>query len=1205
MGKNKYNFQKLTPVSNIDLNVYEDAIDYIFSHSDIRNVAISGAYGAGKSSVLASYKKKHSNLRFVHISLAHFNPSDKENEIKVKESILEGKILNQLIHQIPSYKIPQTNFKVKRRIEPKNIVCHTIAMLLLIISVLHITFFETWNTYIASLPDAWIKGILSLSINKYALIVSGLLCLTTFSIFFYGLVKAQKNRNVFRKISLQGNEIEIFKESEESYFDKYLNEVLYLFENAETDVVVFEDLDRFNVYKIFERLREINILVNIQFERENKLPIRFFYLLRDDIFVSKERTKFFDYIVPIVPVVDSSNSYDQFISHFKEGDIFKLFDENFLQGLSLYIDDMRLLKNIYNEFVIYYHRINTTDLDCNKMLAIITYKNLFPRDFSELQLNQGMVFTLFDKKAVFAEEEIERLKKHSSETKNEIELMKIEHLNYQQELDLIYDAKRPPDYYGNKRPLERQDQFEYDQRKLAIENKLNKRLVILEENLSRIEHEIILVRNKQLKEIVTRENIDSIFQVTTKNEIGVETNFHEIKGNEYFELLKYLIRDGYIDETYADYMTYFYENSLSRMDKTFLRSITDKKAKEYTYQLKNPELIVSRIRLVDFDQEEILNFDLIQYLLQSTSINFLNRLLGQLKGTKNFKFIGAYFDTERELSAYVRNLNLQWLEIFSYAIAAGALTEKQIRRYSIYTLYYSSDESIQAVNVDGCLTSYISNSDDYLEISSPNIGKLIHGFILLNVSFVSINYDTAEKALFAAVYQNSLYDVNFDNIALMLRKVFLLKDESDVHHKSYSLILTQPESPLAKLVKQNICKYMDVVLSNSKGVINDDESAALSILNDETISVEQKKDYITLLQTPITSIIDVNNQDLWHFLIDKPLVRYSVKNVIEYFGNSKSLESKLITFINNNESKLDFSEVASNYGNEKAESFFDAAIVCNELSNQKYIEILTSLDFYYEAFNVVGITGDKLRITIDERIVRMNLDTLRFIREHYSNQVLYYIKKNINEYADIITREVFVLDEIVEILSWDVTDVIKTKLLELTNEQLSVLNKGYSTSVNAHILKNNLLPDDLPRLFATYSEWDHSIQQIIYSLAINNITNIIENPKDVSDELLKILLVSDEVYDNQKVDLFISLLPSLNQNLCKEYLDLLDLREYKKLFESRSRPKFESNVINERLLTSFKDRGWIYDFQEEQEKTGYYKIIRQKQVTNSLPVEML
>lgn len=206
---------------------------------------------------------------------------------------------------------------------------------------------------------------------------------------------------------MQGNEIEIFEESDESYFDKYLNEVLYLFENSDANVIVFEDMDRFNTIKIFERLREINTLINIHKKGNNVL--RFFYLLRDDVFVSKDRTKFFDYIVPVVPVVDSSNSYDQFISHLKNGGLFEKFNESFLQGLSLYIDDMRLLKNIYNEFVIYYSRLNNTELDCNKMLAIIAYKNLFPNDFADLQLNKGFVYNLFNKKDFFISEEVKKL----------------------------------------------------------------------------------------------------------------------------------------------------------------------------------------------------------------------------------------------------------------------------------------------------------------------------------------------------------------------------------------------------------------------------------------------------------------------------------------------------------------------------------------------------------------------------------------------------------------------------------------------------------------------------------------------------------------------------------------------------------------------------------------------------------------------------
>jgi ABC-type phosphate/phosphonate transport system ATPase subunit len=63
----------------------------VFSDDEIQNIAISGSYGAGKSSLLKSYKKKHAEL--------------------------EGKILNQLLHQIESNKIPRTNFKVKNTTE--------------------------------------------------------------------------------------------------------------------------------------------------------------------------------------------------------------------------------------------------------------------------------------------------------------------------------------------------------------------------------------------------------------------------------------------------------------------------------------------------------------------------------------------------------------------------------------------------------------------------------------------------------------------------------------------------------------------------------------------------------------------------------------------------------------------------------------------------------------------------------------------------------------------------------------------------------------------------------------------------------------------------------------------------------------------------------------------------------------------------------
>lgn len=163
MAENKYHFERLTPIDNMNLDVYEEAIDYVFNNPDVKNIAISGAYSAGKSSVLASYKKRHDDLRFLHISLAHFKSPDQEDETDIKESVLEGKILNQLIHQIPSDKIPQTNFRVKKSINPVSTIMNTLKTIVLLTAIIYFMFFDSWKSYVSVLPDNWLKSILELS----------------------------------------------------------------------------------------------------------------------------------------------------------------------------------------------------------------------------------------------------------------------------------------------------------------------------------------------------------------------------------------------------------------------------------------------------------------------------------------------------------------------------------------------------------------------------------------------------------------------------------------------------------------------------------------------------------------------------------------------------------------------------------------------------------------------------------------------------------------------------------------------------------------------------------------------------------------------------------------------------------------------------------------------------------------------------------
>ena len=58
------------------------------------------------------------------------------------------------------------------------------------------------------------------------------------------------------------------------------------------------------------------------FKRRERI-VRFVYAIRDDVFTRDLRTKCFDYIVAVVPVVDHYNVTDYLIKQYKSKGLFK------------------------------------------------------------------------------------------------------------------------------------------------------------------------------------------------------------------------------------------------------------------------------------------------------------------------------------------------------------------------------------------------------------------------------------------------------------------------------------------------------------------------------------------------------------------------------------------------------------------------------------------------------------------------------------------------------------------------------------------------------------------------------------------------------------------------------------------------------------------------------------------------------------------
>lgn len=1226
MTQKYYNFEKLTPDKDADISVYEEAIEFVFDNSDVTNIAISGAYGAGKSSVIESYEKKHDDKNFLHISLAHFEPTERnESEDSVKETTLEGKILNQLIHQIPVDRIPQTNFRVKKDVGRRNIIIITILLYVLLGSITFISMSNKIQNWVDALCDGRLKSLLAIFTNDFTVFFAAIALAGSAFICIYNTVKVQKNKNLFHKVTVQGNTIEIFENKDESYFDKYLNEVLYLFEQVEADVIVFEDMDRFNSNVIFERLREVNNLVNVHkynkfknkkrhklinkiFRRKEKQykPLRFFYLLRDDVFVTKDRTKFFDYIIPIVPVLDGTNSYDQFIRHLNQGNILEKFDSTFLQRLALYIDDMRVLKNVYNEFLVYMYRLNNTDLNWNKMLAIIVYKNIFPRDFCNLQLGKGYVHELFEQKENLSKETIGKLEEEKQLIQEKITYINKENLTDVQELNDAYEAKYnrlPRDSWYNQLTQEgrkEKDKLEKEKEKRieVIDNRNKGMMTELEVKLQDIEQRISATKTKLLSELITRDNTDSIFMIKSINPIGEENQYNEIKGSDYLELLKFLISNGYIDETYNDYMTYFYEDSLSAHDKMFLRRITDKKGSDYEYSLKDVEKVLSSpvLRVVDFYEEETLNFNLLKGLLVNQENpkyqKYLSALIKQMKDNKDTEFISKFYDSTQFDKTFIIKLNEQWTDFFSYIAVNKILPLKQIRGFSLDSLCLLDENKIQDINVEGCLTDYISNQSDYLNIQNPDVAKIISQFCILGVKLKKIEIDTANKDLIVGVYENNLYELTFENIKLMIKSMYGEYDSYNIEHRNYTVIQGKSESPLAKYIAENINRYANEYLKNCNGYIEDSEDVAIKFINDENVLGDIQEKYVNVLKTVISDISVIQNKKLWNEMLDKRIIKKTVPNIIHYY-TEYCCDSQLIKFINECDAGMDYSHIENEFGGEIARQFFDSVAVNNEIKTSRYQEILCNMGYGYDVYDAYDISDDKMEVLIKKDVIEMNNVGLEYIRNHYKKYTALYIDENIEAYLRIITSDNFSYEEALHILGMEIGDKEKIDLLGLTTEPISVVGKGYSSSLIKYILDNNFDEHDENELYQHFSEYEEVIQSSIYRVAKSRIANIIDNSTIVLDDnLLSKLLTMSKCSMDDKIQLWAKALPNLTEETCKKHFDEIGFPELKGIFTKRNNytKTYEDNSFIRDILYVLKKNTWIFDYYKKSDDEGYVVV---------------
>ena len=1237
--KNK--FEDLTPSNDVELGLYKDALDEAFNNKKVRNIAITGSYGSGKSSLIETYKREK-KLPAIHISLAHFEREEETDQDNII-NILEGKIINQLVQQINPDDIPQTRFKIKKEINEKRIKKYLYVILVIVICLIINICFENWKDLIIGISRELALPYLLFFCSYFFQIVTFLCLLSSLIYIIYNVVLIQNNKQLVKKAVVKDIEIEVFDESNDSFFDKYLNEVLYIFINSKINTFVFEDMDRYNDNYIFEKLKEINTLVN---NKVNNRVIRFVYLLKDDTFISKDRTKFFDFIIPVIPVVDSSNSYNKLKERFQKNGILDQFDQNFLSDISLYIDEYRILKNICNEYLIYDSKLNVIDLDPNKLFAMIVYKNIFPKDFSMLQMNLGYVKEVFDKKTKITEviesnlrEEIENLKTELSTTKD-IRQSEIDELdatffvqpnilkvgstdledisNGVELIKMIKDNNYDVTGY-NRNGYRVTKNLKNDFEKLLEIPEYKKKFDILikekDNEIQRIDKELIAKRNeldqikrKSLSELINRDNKEEIFnnkvdenQVDDKND-----KYLYIKESPYFDLLKYIISNGYINEnTYFDYMSYFYPNGISQNDKIFLRSITDQKALDYDYRIDSPIKVYKRINKKYYLDPEVLNNSLLSYLLSADKEDELLKINQLLKTNNNIDFITQYFDTYINTDKFCFYF-LNDSEVIKKIVLKEEMKAVEMIKYVLSFNDLELDENtIDFINdhseiADGYKIVYdkysyiehINNTKDEIlkQRITENIGdKLVNNLKNSKIKFTHIDFQKVDLSFLEIIYKNNCYDISFDHVKQMMEYFYKLSSDCDYYSKNATLVFSKKEQSLYQYIIENPNTYLNMILNSSNNKINDNEEVVIEILNMNNLENNLKETYIERLETKVTNISGVDSE-LWDSLLINRKVYETEDNIISYFNEYQELDDVLIDFINLFEKEIifDFSKIEEKYGEEIRSKFFNQIVKCNELKDKQYNSIFRNCNRYYKYFSIENLNEDKVDILIRCKVIRMNSETLIFMRKEYSNNIGNYLDNYSNDYYDLIIDNIqlFDYDELLYILESNQFSVLqKTNLMDCTDRTITY-SFNYLDKVKIDILANHLDEDDYQLISDGFNNEIDDVKNKISEVFNSNLSIVISKNISMNQELLFNLFDEYEINENRKLLLINNSIEKYDFDSIRKCFEYISGENFNDIFMGKN-PKITINDTNESILHILKSKEIVSSFKEEND---YYRV---------------
>ena len=1010
-------FVDLAPTDEADRKgVYSAALRFATESPDVYNIALTGPYGSGKSSIIRSFLKSYPR-QALHISLAAFLPEAGDERRTVTKQEIERSILQQLLYGADANKLPLSRFK---RIQSPGLwsIFRSLYILVGLLALWHV-----FNKRSAIFEGSYFEPFdltnwFDISVAAFALIFLWS-AIHHFYVASFGVS--------LKSISLKDIEIRPSSEDQDSILNRHLDEIIYFFQSTRYDLVIVEDLDRFEDSDIFVTLREINSLVNANVGVRRQ--IRFLYALRDDMFVNTDRTKFFEFIIPVIPIINSSNSIDMMLTQGQRLELDEGLDQQFLREVSRYLSDLRLIHNIFNEYAIYVANLETDGenvLDATKLLAVLIYKNVYPRDFERLHRGEGHLADILGRKdeLIAARERGYRLE--IAELERGIEAAEQQAPKDVRELRKIYvmaifdaapDGTVSVGRTNRERiPLKNLADHESFADFIAAPNIFCRTIQnqLAQHDNSTLQHRVdpdasyaervqSIERKADAQKKAAHQRIVHLRQEikairTSRFNVLLQSSTQEIEGlfkdlGDGGDLARFLLLEGYLDDSYYQYTSLFHSGRLSPNDNKFLIQIRAFQTPEPHFPIDNPSEVIAGMREDDFGLDYALNVRLVDALLESEEHkDRLGKVFAFLSNEfrDQQEFFETYYTTGSHVGEFLMQMVDAWRGFVPAAIKDTSAVLHLARLIEHLPPAMLAREREEHPEISGFAANHLRDILDLLEGVDP-------------VKFEELQIETKDLAAIDGypnvarkLYEFGHYRLNEANFDYIFGSILREGTGIDLRKRHYSRVRNSGAEPLLNRVEADFSAYFVNVLLEMNDDDEEDIEAILAIMSHDELDAEDVEAFV-LRQTKLLPTLDEVPERYQAMVLRGKQIAPTWPNCLAFIQSEHFEGDALISFLGDDDVRDTLLDTPIPEQKE-ALPLRQFLIDAEDLEDSAYRDYVQALPKEFEKFpSALGVS--KRRILIDERRVTFNPENLTTLEGEVDLQTA-FVAQNIASYLD-------------------------------------------------------------------------------------------------------------------------------------------------------------------------------------------------------------